>query len=185
MVQVVLRFCLLRLQTFLFLLILVVPLVCSAAESSPTLTVTTMGARLYASQDNESKFIATLENGEKLQPLAQGLGNGDWYMVKTSKGMIGWVQTADVSGSNRLDETFRGSVSEIRAMSPQDIPTRITILSKCLKGTDYGHQDAWDRACQLNGLRGGCSGLPIAVADSLNRDHRAARDECIKLYGKD
>ena len=84
MVQVVLRFCLFRLQAFLFLLILVVPLLCSAAESSPTLTVTTMDAHLYARQDNESQFIATLEKGEKLQLLAQGLENGDWYMVKTS-----------------------------------------------------------------------------------------------------
>ena len=106
-------------------------------------------------------------------------------MVKTSKGMIGWVQSADVSGSNRLDATFRDSASEIRPIGPQDIPTRTAILSKCLKGADDVHQDAWDRACRLNGFRGGCSGLPIAVADSLNRDHRAARDECIKLYGKD
>jgi hypothetical protein len=136
MVQVVLRFCLFRLQAFLFLLILVVPLLCSAAESSPTLTVTTMDAHLYARQDNESQFIATLEKGEKLQLLAQGLGNGDWYMVKTSTGMIGWAQSADVSGSNRLDETF----SEIRPIGPQDIPTRTAILSKCLKGADAEHQ---------------------------------------------
>ena len=71
-----------------------------------------MDAHLYARQDNESQFIATLAKGEKLQLLAQGLENGDWYMVKTSTGMIGWAQSADVSGSNRLDETFRGSVSE-------------------------------------------------------------------------
>jgi hypothetical protein len=77
------------LKLVLFLLILVVPLPSFAGDSAPTLTVTTLGAHLYPRQDNESKFIATLEKGEKLQPLAQGVGNELWYMVRTSKGMIG------------------------------------------------------------------------------------------------
>jgi hypothetical protein len=99
-------------------------------------------------------------------------------MVKTSKGMIGWVQATDVSGSTRLDETFKDTISEIR---PQDKTTSSEFLSKCLKHADSAHENAWAEACDLNGMRG-CRGLPNAVADSLMRDHRAARDECIKLH---
>ena len=31
-------------------------------------------------------------------PVGQAIGAGLWYMVKTPKGAIGWVQSADVSG---------------------------------------------------------------------------------------
>lgn len=98
MVQVMLRLCFLRLQTFLFLLILLAPVFCSAAEDSPTLIVTTMVAHLYAHQEKESEIITNLEKGEELLPVGQAIGNGLWYMVKTPKGAIGWVQSADLIG---------------------------------------------------------------------------------------
>ena len=89
---------LLRVKAFLFLLILLAPPFCSAAESPPALTVTAMGAHLYARQDKESEMITNLEKGEQLLPVGQTIGTGLWYMVKTPKGAIGWVQSADVSG---------------------------------------------------------------------------------------
>jgi hypothetical protein len=166
------------LKLVLFLLILVVPLPSFAGDSAPTLTVTTLGAHLYPRQDNESKFIATLEKGEKLQPLAQGVGNELWYMVRTSKGMIGWIQAIDVSSGNRVDETFR-DISEVKA--PKQ-PTGF--LSECLALADEVQKKAWNKNCQINDLGTECDGrgLPPAIADSLMRDHRAARDECIKLH---
>ena len=88
---------LLRVQAFLFLLILLAPPFCSSAESPPALTVTAMGAHLYARQDKESEMIINLEKGEELLPVGQAIGTGLWYMVKTRKGAIGWVQSADVS----------------------------------------------------------------------------------------
>jgi hypothetical protein len=150
------------LQLVLFLLIFVAPRPSFAGES---LTVTTLDARLYPYQDNESKFIATLEKGEKLQPLAQVVGNQAWYMVKTSKGIIGWVQATDVSGS-----------------APQEIPTKEELLSQCLKRADTEFEDAWAEHCKLHGFKGGCTVLPVAVAYSLKQDRRSARDECIKLH---
>jgi|RhiMetdeSRZDD1v2_1073273.scaffolds.fasta_scaffold138879_3 hypothetical protein len=166
------------LKLVLFLLILVVPLPSFAGDSSPTLIVTTVGAHLYPRQDNESKFIATLEKGEKLQPLAQGVGNQAWYMVKSSKGIIGWVQATDVSSSNRVDETFRDT-AEVNA--PKQ-PTGF--LSECLAHADEVHKKAWNKNCEINDLGRECDGhgLPPAIADSLMRDRRAARDECIKLH---
>jgi hypothetical protein len=96
-VQVMLRFCFLRLQTFLFLLSLLAPPFCSAAESSPTRIVTTVVAHLYAHQEKDSEIITNLEKGEELLPVGQAIGTSLWYMVKTLKGAIGWVQSVDVS----------------------------------------------------------------------------------------
>jgi hypothetical protein len=164
----------------LFLLILVVPLPSFAAEPS-ALTVTTLDTHLYPRQDKESKFIATLEKGEKLHPLAQGVGSEAWYMVKTSKGMIGWVQAIDVSSGDRVDATFRDT-SEVKA------PKQLTgFLSECLARADEVHKKKWDKNCQINDLGRECGGegLPVAIADSLMRDRRAARDECIQIHTTD
>jgi hypothetical protein len=103
-VWVMLGFCFLRLQTFLFLLSLLAPPFCSAAESSPTLIVTTVVAHLYARQEKDSEIITDLEKGEELQPVGQDIGTGLWYMVKTLKGAIGWVQSADVSCVSLLED---------------------------------------------------------------------------------
>lgn len=166
----------LGLKLVLFILILVVPLPSIAAASSTTLTVTTLNARLYPRQDNESKFIATLEKGEKLQPLAHGVGYEAWYMVKSSKGIIGWVQATDVSSSIRVDATFR----DISEVTPEKQPTGF--LSECLARADEVHKKKWEKNCEINERDCAAEGLPPAIADSLMRDRRAARDECIKLH---
>jgi hypothetical protein len=104
---------------FLLLLVFFVPSLCFAAEAAPTLTVTAADAHLYARQDQESEVIAVLERGEELIPLAQAIGIGLWYMVKTPKGAIGWVQSADVKAVNRSEESFR----EIRELPLGKIST--------------------------------------------------------------
>jgi len=166
------------LRLVLFLFILVAPLPTFAGESS-ALTVTTADARLYPRQDSESKFITTLDKGEQLQPLAQGVGNQDWYMVRTSRGMIGWVQGIDVSSDNRVAETFRDT-EKVKALQQ---PTGF--LSECLERADEVHKKAWNKNCSINERDCGSEGLPPAIADSLMRDRRAARDECIKLHTTD
>ena len=45
--------------------------------------------------------IAQLSEGDKLVPLLQSEGSINWYMVKTEKGIIGWVKSSDV----RKDES--------------------------------------------------------------------------------
>ena len=37
-----------------------------------------------------------MSQGETLVPMVQAAGGSDWYMVKTSKGAVGWVKGADV-----------------------------------------------------------------------------------------
>jgi len=55
------------------------------------------GAALYARQDSLTDIAAKLEQAEELTTLANiSSGGQDWYMVKTRKGLIGWVKAADV-----------------------------------------------------------------------------------------
>lgn len=51
---------------------------------------------LYPKQDDESEKLAQLQQGEALVPMLQTSGGNDWYMVKTQKGVIGWVKSGDV-----------------------------------------------------------------------------------------
>jgi hypothetical protein len=104
----------LAIKTVLFLSAVLATSVGFAAENGATLTVITQNANLYASQDNEGKVVTTLARGEVLKPLVQGVGFATWYMVKTSKGVAGWIQGVDVASTQRTDEVFRDR-SEVNA----------------------------------------------------------------------
>lgn len=57
---------------------------------------------LYTRQDKHSETITKLEHGEELTPLGEALGSGEaWYMVKTQKGAVGWIQSSRVKGHAR------------------------------------------------------------------------------------
>ena len=60
------------------------------------LVVAAKGAGLYPRQDGEAEKIDQLSEGESLVPMVQAAGGSDWYMVKTQKGLVGWVKGADV-----------------------------------------------------------------------------------------
>jgi len=60
------------------------------------LTVVGKNAGLFPRQDDESEKIALLSVGENLTPMVQSEGGSPWYMVKTQKGLVGWVKSADV-----------------------------------------------------------------------------------------
>lgn len=60
------------------------------------LVVATKDANLYPKQDDESEKVAQLPKGEILVPMVQSSGGNDWYMVKTQKGMVGWIKSTDV-----------------------------------------------------------------------------------------
>ena len=64
--------------------------------SSLRLVVASKEASLYPRQDDESEKIDRLSQGETLIPMVQTAGGNEWYMVKTQKGLIGWVKSSDV-----------------------------------------------------------------------------------------
>ena len=60
------------------------------------LVVAAKSAGLYQRQDDEGEKIDLLSEGETLVPMVQSSGGNDWFMVKTQKGAVGWVKSADV-----------------------------------------------------------------------------------------
>jgi len=77
------------------------------ADSPPALAARESGVALYAQQDEETDRIATLEKGEALFPIAEAVGRGIWYMVRTKQGVIGWVRGIDVEVSSQAKDTFK------------------------------------------------------------------------------
>ena len=60
------------------------------------LVVASKLAGLYPRQDDEAQKLDHLSEGELLIPMLQTSGGNDWFMVKTQKGAVGWVKSADV-----------------------------------------------------------------------------------------
>lgn len=77
------------------------------AGAPPSLTARATGVALYAQQDAETERIATLEEGETLFPMVEAVGREIWYMVRTKRGLIGWVRAADVVASTETREAFK------------------------------------------------------------------------------
>jgi hypothetical protein len=97
-----------RSWVLLFALLFVMPCPKTyGADSSPPLTVRESGVALYAQQDEETDRIGTLEKGEALFPIAESVGRGIWYMVRTKQGVIGWVRAIDVEVSSQAKDTFK------------------------------------------------------------------------------
>jgi hypothetical protein len=70
-------------------------------QALPTrLVVASKSTGLYPRQDEEAEKIDQLSQGEALVPLMQISGGNPWYMVKTSKGAVGWVKGTDVRAEN-------------------------------------------------------------------------------------
>lgn len=65
------------------------------------LTVVGKAAGLFPRQDDESEKIALLSVGENLVPMIQSEGSSQWFMVKTQKGLVGWVKSVDVKQESK------------------------------------------------------------------------------------
>jgi hypothetical protein len=77
------------------------------ARAPAALTARATGVALYAQQDAETERIATLEEGETLFPMVEAVGREVWYMVRTQRGLIGWVRGIDVVVSAQTREAFK------------------------------------------------------------------------------
>jgi Bacterial SH3 domain len=114
---------------FFLLLLVVLPAWRSAAAAdAPALTVGDSGAYLFASQDDKAERISKLESGEELKPLASSVGAVTWYLVKTRKGVIGWVRSSDLSASHSGKTVFAEDI----------LPRRSTWFAVTPRGRIFG-----------------------------------------------
>jgi hypothetical protein len=60
------------------------------------LIVHSKNAGLFSRQDEEAEKITQLSEGENLVPMVQSEGGQRWYMVRTKKGLVGWIKSSDV-----------------------------------------------------------------------------------------
>jgi hypothetical protein len=96
-----------HISSLIWLLAVAIPSFCPAADTPPGLTVKESGTPLYSRQDVESDKFGKLQKGETLIPVGEAVGQETWYMVKTQGGLFGWVRAAEVSGAERLKESFK------------------------------------------------------------------------------
>jgi len=97
-------------------------------KDPPMLSVRGSEAYLYASQGNNSEIITKLEQGEKLTPLANIPGLSEtWHIVKTQKGILGWVRSSDIQGIDELEKVFKESASELSRSPPPITPSTLSL----------------------------------------------------------
>lgn len=116
-----------RVQHTMFLALLLIPFLAFSAvaefQDSPMLSVKGTQVYLYSSRRKRSEVIAKLQQGEKLTPLANVPGEGEsWYLVKTQKGIHGWVISSDVQGVDELKKIFEESLPEPSLVVPPTAP---------------------------------------------------------------
>ena len=110
---------------FLWICSMIVAAPRAHAASAPSLTVRETGVALYAQQDAETDRIATLEKGESLTPIAEAVGRETWYMVRTKRGLTGWVRGADVVADSQAKEAFKGQESGSSTWSARNADGRV------------------------------------------------------------
>jgi clan AA aspartic protease (TIGR02281 family) len=94
----------------------------SQQDSVPTVSVAKPGVKLYARQEEQSEVVAEIEPGEKLLPLASTSAKDPWYLVRTEKGILGWIKSSEIHVSEKLENAFKetpsSSPSSLHAASP-------------------------------------------------------------------
>jgi len=104
--------------------------------------------QVYASADDASQVIESVDDGRSLSPIAEmtGAGGVKWFMVKTKSGNVGWIKAGDNSAA-KIDDHFRalpkdsvpigsaGAVSEGISSTPKG--GAITVPIKVLRSTVF------------------------------------------------
>jgi len=80
---------------------------------------------VFITPDESSLVIESLTDGQSLSPMAEmtAAGGLKWFMVKTSKGNIGWIKAGENNAAKKIDGHFRSSPNEnpvIRPTSPTE-----------------------------------------------------------------
>ena len=73
----------------------------TSGHGLPVRLIVAKSTGLYPRQDGEAEKLAQLSEGETLVPMLQAAGGSDWFMVKTQKGLVGWVMGIDVRAEKK------------------------------------------------------------------------------------
>jgi len=159
----------------------------AGGAGGPALTVGDSGAYLFASQNDRGEIIGKLERGEDLTPIASSAGATNWFLVRTRKGVIGWVRSSDVSVSEKGGALFKEDLSP--SQSTQYTWSAVTASGRTFDGTwsiatsDAGSASGtwtWHDAADKAVLRGtwsaekfstGWNGVWRAVVDGQNTEY--------------
>jgi len=83
-----------------------------AQQNPSTLSAAATETYLFSEPEEHSQVITKLERGDKLVPVANALAGGEaWYMVRTPKGIVGWVKSSHVQGAETFEKMWRESAS--------------------------------------------------------------------------
>ena len=93
----------------------------SSLQKSPEQTA----VDVFITPDESSLVIESLTDGQSLSPMAEmtAAGGLKWFMVKTSKGNIGWIKAGENNAAKKIDSHFRSLPNEnpvIRPTSPAE-----------------------------------------------------------------
>ena len=111
--------------------------------------------------------------------LVQPGSSAEYYKCVDGKGKIylsnvSCPDLSEIKESKKLREISESEDEAGRRLKA--IP-----INQCFAKANASHKALWDETCRINRQPAGCS-LPTANATRVDQAHRAARDECVKLY---
>ncbi len=85
-------------------------------ESTRQSIKVTRALRLFTAPNESSPQIDVPNSDDALFPVAETIGSegSKWYLVKTRRGVVGWIKAGDSDGAKRMEDFFR-SLPSLRA----------------------------------------------------------------------
>ena len=83
----------------------------AAAQEAPA---TNNQIQLYATPDDSSVAVESIQPGDALAPVGEmiGAGGAKWYMVRTKTGMIGWIKAGEGESAKKIANHFKSLPNE-------------------------------------------------------------------------
>jgi hypothetical protein len=87
------------------------------SDPAPKTAEKSDGIHIYATPDDSTPPIAALLPGESTTPVgeSQGTGGIKWYLIKTKRGVVGWIKLGDSEQSKKVDSFFKSLPRETSA----------------------------------------------------------------------
>lgn len=115
--------------------------------------------RLFAAPDDSSPPMESVKPDDALLPMAETIGSqgSKWYLVKTQRGVHGWIKAGDSDEAKRIEGFFKSSPGGFAQNFPIEMP--------------HGSTDSAAGGAILVPIR--MTGAAAFVAVTLNHDVQA------------